>query len=70
MNFKRVYSDILGDQNRSVVLFVNSASAQVFADVALCPFEAVKVQVQIQPKFFFFLFTFIYAMNFFYLHHF
>ncbi|GMY05253.1 mitochondrial phosphate carrier protein 1, mitochondrial, partial [Fagus crenata] len=27
------------------------ASAQVFADVALCPFEAVKVRVQTQPSF-------------------
>ncbi|XP_034681541.1 mitochondrial phosphate carrier protein 1, mitochondrial-like [Vitis riparia] len=49
--FKRVYSDVLVDQNRSVIFFVSSASAQVFADVALCPFEAVKVRVQTQPHF-------------------
>lgn len=49
--FKRIYSDVLVDQNRSVIFFVSSASAQVFADVALCPFEAVKVRVQTQPHF-------------------
>ena len=30
---------------------LSSASAQVFADIALCPFEAVKVRVQTQPNF-------------------
>uniref|UniRef100_A0A6N2LKY9 Uncharacterized protein n=1 Tax=Salix viminalis TaxID=40686 RepID=A0A6N2LKY9_SALVM len=49
--FKRLYSDVLMDQNRSFVFFLSSASAQVFADVALCPFEAVKVRVQTQPTF-------------------
>lgn len=28
-----------------------SASAEFFADIALCPFEAVKVRVQTQPGF-------------------
>ncbi|KAJ4715824.1 Phosphate carrier, mitochondrial [Melia azedarach] len=36
---------------RTFVFFLGSASAQVFADVALCPFEAVKVRVQTQPHF-------------------
>ncbi|OIT38526.1 PREDICTED: mitochondrial phosphate carrier protein 1, mitochondrial-like [Nicotiana attenuata] len=49
--FKRFYTDLLVDQQRSVIFFLSSASAQVFADVALCPFEAVKVQVQTQPHF-------------------
>lgn len=49
--FKRIYSDSLVNQNRSIIYFVSSASAQVFADIALCPFEAVKVQVQAQPNF-------------------
>ncbi|XP_078151402.1 mitochondrial phosphate carrier protein 1, mitochondrial-like [Carex rostrata] len=49
--FKKQYSDILGPQNKSIVYFVSSASAQVFADIALCPFESVKVRVQTQPKF-------------------
>lgn len=42
---------MLVDRNRSFIFFLSSASAQVFADVALCPFEAVKVRVQTQPKF-------------------
>ncbi|KAA8546186.1 hypothetical protein F0562_020920 [Nyssa sinensis] len=49
--FKKLYSDVLVDHNRSVIFFVSSASAQVFADVALCPFEAVKVRVQTQSNF-------------------
>ncbi|XP_078180198.1 mitochondrial phosphate carrier protein 1, mitochondrial-like [Carex rostrata] len=34
-----------------MVYFVSSESAQVFADIALCPFESVKVRVKTQPKF-------------------
>ncbi|KAF8377954.1 hypothetical protein HHK36_031343 [Tetracentron sinense] len=49
--FKKLYSDVLVGHNRSLIFFVSSASAQVFADVALCPFEAVKVRVQTQPNF-------------------
>ncbi|KAL9674559.1 hypothetical protein QQ045_030831 [Rhodiola kirilowii] len=49
--FKKFYSGLLVDYNKSVVFFVSSASAQVFADIALCPFEAVKVRVQTQPYF-------------------
>ncbi|KAG5624677.1 hypothetical protein H5410_009895 [Solanum commersonii] len=49
--FKRSYSELLVDQRRSAIFFLSGASAQVFADVALCPFEAVKVQVQTQPHF-------------------
>lgn len=49
--FKRRYTDVLTDERRSVVFFLSSASAQVFADIALCPFEAVKVRVQTQPNF-------------------
>lgn len=49
--FKKVYSDLLGDRNKSFIYFTSSLSAQVFADVALCPFEAVKVRVQTQPSF-------------------
>ncbi|XP_060168747.1 mitochondrial phosphate carrier protein 1, mitochondrial-like isoform X1 [Lycium barbarum] len=49
--FKRFYTELLVDQKRSVIFFLSSASAQVFADVALCPFEAIKVQVQTQPYF-------------------
>ncbi|KAL8143704.1 hypothetical protein V2J09_016736 [Rumex salicifolius] len=49
--FKRLYSNTLLDHNRSVIFFLSSASAQVFADVALCPFEAIKVRVQTQGHF-------------------
>ncbi|OAY29056.1 mitochondrial phosphate carrier protein 1, mitochondrial [Manihot esculenta] len=49
--FKRLYSHALVDQNRTFIFFLSSASAQVFADLALCPFEAIKVQVQTQPKY-------------------
>lgn len=49
--FKRMYSDALVGQNKSIIFFLNSASAQAIADVALCPFEAVKVRVQAQPWF-------------------
>lgn len=49
--FKQRYTDLLTDERQSVVFFLSSASAQVFADVALCPFEAVKVRVQTQPNF-------------------
>nr|XP_033510112.1 mitochondrial phosphate carrier protein 1, mitochondrial-like isoform X2 [Nicotiana tomentosiformis] len=49
--FKKVYSNLLVDQNKSVVFFASSASAEVIANVALCPFEAIKVRVQAQPHF-------------------
>ncbi|XP_065869762.1 mitochondrial phosphate carrier protein 1, mitochondrial-like [Euphorbia lathyris] len=49
--FKRLYSDVLVDQNKTHIYFLSSASAQVFADIALCPFEAVKVRVQTQPQY-------------------
>ncbi|GAV88768.1 Mito_carr domain-containing protein [Cephalotus follicularis] len=49
--FKRLYSNVLVNDNRTFIFFLSSASAQVFADVALCPFEAIKVRVQTQPHF-------------------
>ncbi|CAL0314258.1 unnamed protein product [Lupinus luteus] len=49
--FKQVYSNMLVDQNRNLVYFLSSASAEAFANVALCPFEAIKVRVQAQPCF-------------------
>ncbi|CAI9104833.1 OLC1v1003600C1 [Oldenlandia corymbosa var. corymbosa] len=49
--FKRFYADMLIDQNKTAIFFLSSASAQTFADIALCPFEAVKVRVQTQPNF-------------------
>eukprot|EP00249_Psilotum_nudum_P010024 c22288_g1_i4 orf=528-1148(+) len=38
-------------QHRTPVYLASSASAQIIADVALCPFEAVKVRIQAQPAF-------------------
>ncbi|KAI4327868.1 hypothetical protein L6164_020280 [Bauhinia variegata] len=49
--FKGLYSQTLADQNRSLIFFMSSASAEVFANIALCPFEAIKVRVQAQPQF-------------------
>lgn len=49
--FKRHYASLLPEHNGTTIFFISSASAQVFADVALCPFEAVKVRVQTQPRF-------------------
>ncbi|KAK3013667.1 hypothetical protein RJ639_008538 [Escallonia herrerae] len=49
--FKKVYSNVLVDQNKSLIFFISSASAEVIANVALCPFEAIKVRVQAQPHF-------------------
>ncbi|KAG5245411.1 mitochondrial phosphate carrier protein [Salix suchowensis] len=49
--FKTLYSNVLVDSNRSFIFFMSSASAEVFANLVLCPFEAVKVRVQAQPHF-------------------
>ena len=49
--FKNFYSRTLPDQTKTSIYFLSSASAQIVADVALSPFEAVKVRVQTQPKF-------------------
>jgi len=51
--FKIIYSGILGEEAsytyRTGLYLVASASAEFLADIALCPFEAVKVRVQTQP---------------------
>ncbi|CAK8542720.1 unnamed protein product [Lathyrus sativus] len=53
--FKKYYSDIAGpeyaNKYKTLIYLAGSASAEVIADVALCPFEAVKVRVQTQPGF-------------------
>ena len=53
--FKKYYSDIVGPEYaakyKTLIYLAGSASAEVIADVALCPFEAVKVRVQTQPGF-------------------
>lgn len=53
--FKKYYTDIAGPEYaakyKTLIYLAGSASAEVVADVALCPFEAVKVRVQTQPGF-------------------
>ncbi|XP_050226325.1 mitochondrial phosphate carrier protein 1, mitochondrial isoform X1 [Mercurialis annua] len=49
--FKSLYSNVLPHTNRSLIFFISSASAEVFANLGLCPFEAIKVKVQAQPHF-------------------
>jgi len=48
--FKDLYSSIVGAETaynyRTYVYLTASASAEVIADVALCPFEAIKVRMQ------------------------
>lgn len=53
--FKKSYADIAGPEYaakyKTLIYLAGAASAEVFADVALCPMEAVKVRVQTQPGF-------------------
>ncbi|XP_030953461.1 mitochondrial phosphate carrier protein 3, mitochondrial-like [Quercus lobata] len=53
--FKKYYSDLAGPENaakyKTFIYLAGSASAEFIADIALCPFEAVKVRVQTQPGF-------------------
>jgi solute carrier family 25 phosphate transporter 3 len=52
--FKDQYANVLGKENfekyKGLVWCAASASAEFFADIALCPFEMVKVKVQTSPK--------------------
>ncbi|XP_071082683.1 solute carrier family 25 member 3-like [Haliotis cracherodii] len=51
--FKIFYSGLMGEENtylwRTSLYLAASASAEFFADIALCPMEAVKVRIQTQP---------------------
>jgi len=53
--FKNLYSNMIGEENaylyRTSMYLAASASAEFFADIALCPMEAIKVRVQTQPGF-------------------
>ncbi|EYU24481.1 hypothetical protein ABFS82_04G120200 [Erythranthe guttata] len=53
--FKKHYSDIAGPEYaakyKTLIYLAGSASSEFVADIALCPFEAVKVRVQTQPGF-------------------
>ncbi|OGE54299.1 hypothetical protein PENARI_c006G12344 [Penicillium arizonense] len=48
--FKSFYSDLVGQENahkwKTSLYLTASASAEVIADVALCPFESIKVRTQ------------------------
>ncbi|KAL7628748.1 Cu/Pi carrier [Parahypoxylon ruwenzoriense] len=48
--FKKTYSDLAGPENayryKTILYLTASASAEFLADIALCPFEAVKVRMQ------------------------
>jgi solute carrier family 25 (mitochondrial phosphate transporter), member 3 len=45
--FKYYYGERLApNMNKTLVYLAASASAEFFADIALCPFEAVKVRMQ------------------------
>jgi len=48
--FKDYYSTLAGEENayayRGYIFLAGSASAEIFADAALCPFEMIKVKVQ------------------------
>jgi solute carrier family 25 phosphate transporter 3 len=51
--FKDLYSNMAGEENASkykgLIWCAGSASAEFFADLALCPMEMVKVKVQTAP---------------------
>ena len=48
--FKKFYADLAGDEAahkyKTSLYLAASASAEFFADIALCPFEAIKVRMQ------------------------
>merc|ERR1712062_590484 len=48
--FKTTYAGIIGEEasytNQTLLYLAASASAEFFADIALCPMEAVKVRIQ------------------------
>jgi len=51
--FKDFYSTMVGEENahkyRGFIYLAGSASAEWFADIALCPMEMVKVKIQTSP---------------------
>lgn len=51
--FKDTYSTMAGEENshkyRGMIYLAGSASAELFADIALCPMEMIKVKVQTSP---------------------
>jgi solute carrier family 25 phosphate transporter 3 len=47
------YSNLAGQENagkyKKIIWLAGSASAEFFADIALCPMEMVKVKIQTSP---------------------
>ena len=52
--FKDYYMNLAGEANaekyKPAIWLAGSASAEVFADIALCPLEMVKVKIQTSPN--------------------
>jgi len=52
--FKDYYSNLAGEENakkyKPAIWLAGSASAEVFADIALCPLEMTKVKIQTSPS--------------------
>lgn len=52
--FKDVYMNMAGEElsnaYKPAIWLAGSASAEVFADIALCPFEMTKVKIQTSPS--------------------
>jgi len=52
--FKDFYSNVAGEEAaqkyKPAIWLAGSASAEVFADIALCPFEMTKVKIQTSPN--------------------
>ncbi len=51
--FKDYYMNLAGEENsekyKPAIWLAGSASAEVFADIALCPLEMAKVKIQTSP---------------------
>ena len=51
--FKDTYMNLAGEENtdkyKGAIWLAGSASAEVFADIALCPLEMTKVKIQTSP---------------------
>jgi len=51
--FKDLYQNLAGEENaekyKGLIYLAGSASAEFFADIALCPMEMVKVKIQTSP---------------------
>jgi len=52
--FKDLYANMAGEENaekyKAIIWCLGSASAEIFADIALCPMEMVKVKIQTSPS--------------------